>query len=168
MLVIKAKSNQYVKDGKIVLVYTVASSEKDAAKQKAEIAEYETSQGEYIRKDEQGNPLYFSQRACKAGDVLTKTQKGRFQVLDEDLEAIEQVIQIQMDLELLNKAMPLLVEKHSDWLKKLYIKALDEHLNLHFGLPASRQVALTLQPMINLGHLTLAGQIRPSYATRVS
>lgn len=87
MLVIKAKSNQYVKDGKIVLVYTVASSEKDAAKQKAEIAEYETSQGEYIRKDEQGNPLYFSQRACKAGDVLTKTQKGRFQVLDEDLEA---------------------------------------------------------------------------------
>ncbi len=87
MLVIKTKSNQYVKDGKIVLVYTVASSEKDAAKQKAEIAEYETSQGEYIRKDEQGNPLYFSQRACKAGDVLTKTQKGRFQVLDEDLEA---------------------------------------------------------------------------------
>ena len=41
MLVIKAKSNQYVKDGKIVLVYTVASSEKDAAKSKAEIAEYE-------------------------------------------------------------------------------------------------------------------------------
>ena len=86
MLVIKTKSNQYVKDGKIVLVYTVASSEKDAAKQKAEIAEYETSQGEYIRKDEQGNPLYFSQRVCQVGAQLTKTQKGRFTVLEEDLE----------------------------------------------------------------------------------
>ena len=87
MLVIKARANQYVKDNKIVLVYSVASTEKDAKKAEAEIKEYETSQGEYARKDDAGNFLYFSQRACKAGDVLTKTQKGRFQVLDEDLEA---------------------------------------------------------------------------------
>ena len=86
MLVIKAKANQYVKDNKIVLVYTVASSEKDAAKAAAEIKEYETSQGEYARKNDAGEFLYFSQRVCQVGAQLTKTQKGRFTVLEEDLE----------------------------------------------------------------------------------
>ena len=87
MLVIKTKSNQYVKDGKIVLVYSVASTEKDAAKAASEIKEYETSQGEYARKNDAGEFLYFSQRVCQVGDQLTKTKKGRFQVLDGDLEA---------------------------------------------------------------------------------
>lgn len=98
MLVIKAKSNQYVKDGKIVLVYSVASTEKDAKKAEAEVAEYEKSQGEYARKNDQGEFLYFSQRVCAVGAELTKTQKGRFQVLDGDLEvkAVERETAIEM------------------------------------------------------------------------
>lgn len=84
-LVIKSKTNSYRKEGNIILVYTIGSNLTDATKAKAELAEYEASQGSYFRKSDAGEPLYFSQRVCEVGAQLTKTYRGRFQVL-QDLE----------------------------------------------------------------------------------
>lgn len=78
-LTIKAKVNQYRKNGANIFVYALSGS-------KESIEEYKESQGSYYREDENGNVLYFSQRIVNVGDSLTQTSSGRFQVLS-DLEA---------------------------------------------------------------------------------
>lgn len=78
-LTIKAKVNQYRKNGSNIFVYALAGS-------KESIKEYKESQGTYYRENEAGEPLYFSQRIVNVGDSLTQTSSGRFQVLS-DLEA---------------------------------------------------------------------------------
>lgn len=88
MLIIKSKSNEYIKNGVPIFVYIVGSTEKDAKKSAAEIEEYVTSQGEHARKNDKGEYLYFSQRVIPANSQLTLTSKGRYQVLQENLEKV--------------------------------------------------------------------------------
>jgi uridine phosphorylase len=85
MITIKAKANQYSKNGSIIFVYSIMSNLTDKKKAEAELKDYEETQGAYLRKDEAGDMLYFSQRICTTGSELTKTTKGRYTVL-QDLE----------------------------------------------------------------------------------
>ena len=94
MIVIKAKINQYVKNGNIQFVYTIESTAPKAEDKAKELAEYKSSRGEYYRENEAKEPLYFSQRICNVGDQLTKTTKGAFQVLS-DLESTAAQIETQ-------------------------------------------------------------------------
>lgn len=86
MLVIKAKVNEYVKAGAPVFVYSITSNQTDPKKAEAELADYKKSCGDYYRESDAKEPLMFSQRPMTAGAKLTKTTKGRYQVLSEDLE----------------------------------------------------------------------------------
>lgn len=79
MLIIKAKNNQYVKNGNPVFVYTLTGT-------KEELKAFKDSQGDNYRENEGKEPLYFTQRVCQPGQELSKTQSGRYQVL-QDLEA---------------------------------------------------------------------------------
>ena len=94
MLIIKAKTNQYIKGGTIQFVYTVESNAAKAEDKAKELEAYKLSRGEYYRENEAKEPLYFSQRIYNVGDQLTKTQKGTFQVLN-DLESAAAQIETQ-------------------------------------------------------------------------
>lgn len=98
MLVIKAKSNQYMKEGNPVFVYSIRSTESDAKKIAEEIKLFEESQGEYLRKNDAGEPLYFSQRVLAVGAPLTQTKSGRFQVLTENLEQLAEEKQAAIEM----------------------------------------------------------------------
>lgn len=75
---IKAKINQYTKNGAIIFVYTLIGTIE-------ELEAYKASQGVNYRENELNEPLYFSQRICEVNADLTLTRSGRYMVL-QDLE----------------------------------------------------------------------------------
>lgn len=86
-LVLKSKNSYRKGKEMIVHVGLVSSNLEKPEEAKKEIEEYEKSCGDKLRK-EGDVPLYFSQRPIKDGDKLSKTFNGRFQVFQENLDAM--------------------------------------------------------------------------------
>lgn len=76
MLTIVAKVNQYLKNGNLVGVFTVASDLTDAAKKKAELDAYIASQPAGTSKASDGGPLFWGDPDIAPGTELTKTTRG--------------------------------------------------------------------------------------------
>jgi len=87
MLQIKTKQSEYPKDGRIVFVYVVGSNAATPEEQKAELDLYTAAQGNFLRKNAAGEPLFFSGDICPIGAPLVVRQStGRYGV-NQDLEA---------------------------------------------------------------------------------
>jgi hypothetical protein len=88
MIVIKIKTNEYIKAGNPIFVYTLMSNLQDAKKATEELEQYKTTQGTNYRENDTKEPLYFSQRPLPVGAELKLTSKGRFTVLQDNLEEL--------------------------------------------------------------------------------
>lgn len=86
MIVIKIKTNEYIKAGNPIFVYTLMSNLQDAKKATEELEQYKSTQGTNYRENDTKEPLYFSQRPIPVGAELKLTSKGRFTVLQDNLE----------------------------------------------------------------------------------
>lgn len=81
MITITTKSNEYMKNGSPVFVYTLGCNE-------AEKADYKAKQGDFYREDEKGNPLFFSSRVLQIGAEVRWAEKTQRYSAITDLEAI--------------------------------------------------------------------------------
>ena len=90
MLIIKAKTNEYLKNGAPVFVYSIVSTEKDTAKATKELDAYKAERGSYYRESESGEPLLFTGRVVTPNTPVELNRKGEYVVKSElqDLEAI--------------------------------------------------------------------------------
>ena len=76
MLVIVAKVNQYLKDGELRGVFTIASNLQKPEDQAKEIAAYVASQPAGTSKAADGGPLFWGDPNIEPGTEITKTQRG--------------------------------------------------------------------------------------------
>lgn len=81
MITIIAKSNEYMKNGSPVFVYTLSCNE-------AEKEAYKANQGDFYREDDKGNPLFFSNRVLQAGAEVRWVEKSQRYSVITDLEAL--------------------------------------------------------------------------------
>lgn len=92
MLQISYKS-EYRKNGSTVFVYEVSSNNLDEKEAAKEIAAYEKVKGAYLRKDDKGKPLHFSNNLHTEVCELAPTQDKSNYYVKADLKEEYQLIQ---------------------------------------------------------------------------